>query len=299
MHSPTRLLALATLVLGCATGNGTAEGLTDEDVGPTTQADSSVTTFGDASLFPFLDHPSDAPVSYRTPTDVPAAGRDAQPVDPGLTCAAPREACGGGCVDTSINPAHCGGCNRPCGVGETCSGGACQSACAAPRTMCSGSCVDPSSDIANCGACGRRCTTGQTCAAGVCSSTCAAPRAMCGAACVDRSTDLNNCGACGVRCTTGQSCVAGVCRSPTPTTAVGQACSRGNLCSGGLLCRTDWPSGYCTDYCASDSDCDPGSVCISDGYDDFCGRSCTATSQCRAGYGCYRISATQGACAPL
>ena len=26
---------------------------------------------------------------------------------------------------------------------------------------------------------------------------------------------------------------------------------------------------------------------------------CTASSQCRAGYGCYRISATQGACVPL
>jgi hypothetical protein len=26
---------------------------------------------------------------------------------------------------------------------------------------------------------------------------------------------------------------------------------------------------------------------------------CTASSQCRAGYGCYRISAAQGACVPL
>lgn len=33
--------------------------------------------------------------------------------------------CGGACVDTGSDEAHCGGCNIPCAVGETCSLGAC------------------------------------------------------------------------------------------------------------------------------------------------------------------------------
>jgi len=306
MLPPTRLLALAALVLGCATGSGTAEGDIDEDAAVEPKPLDAGGAADDAgSFFPFLDRPAGPDVRYGSAIDAVAVTVDAAPardvpvVDTPVSCAAPRLACGGGCVDVSINPAHCGGCGRACATGETCVAGACQSPCAAPRAMCSGACVDRSTDAANCGACGRLCASGQTCTAGVCASVCPAPRAMCGSACVDRSTDAANCGACGVRCLTGQSCTAGVCRSPTPTSGVGQPCSRASLCGGGLLCRLDWPSGYCTDYCYDDGDCDPGSVCISDGFDDFCARACTASSQCRAGYGCYRISATGGACAPL
>ena len=299
MISPLRHVLLASLLLGCATGSGAAEQSPDDDAGSVVVSDQPTAPLVDAPLFPFLDHGSvgDAGSTFVGVRDVPA-------VDVGSAgCAAPREACGGGCVDTSINPAHCGGCNQPCALGATCAAGLCQSACAAPQTMCGTSCVNRSTDVANCGACGTRCTSAQSCVAGVCrsASTCALPQTMCGTACVDPRSDVANCGACGTRCTTTQTCNAGVCSSATSSGAgtVGQACSRSNLCSGALLCRPDWPSGYCTDYCVTDSDCDVGAMCISDGFDDFCARSCTASSQCRTGYGCYRITATQGACVPL
>ncbi len=39
-------------------------------------------------------------------------------------------ACNLTCVDVRTNPAHCGGCNAPCGGGQVCSGGECRAGCA-------------------------------------------------------------------------------------------------------------------------------------------------------------------------
>ena len=45
------------------------------------------------------------------------------------TCATPRMACGGGCVDTTSDPANCGACGASCGSGASCCGGSCATSC--------------------------------------------------------------------------------------------------------------------------------------------------------------------------
>jgi len=49
------------------------------------------------------------------------AGSDAGPVE----CDAIETDCGGTCVDTSTDPAHCGGCGVTCAPGQICNAGAC------------------------------------------------------------------------------------------------------------------------------------------------------------------------------
>ncbi len=297
MTSPFRLVIIASLLFGCATGSGGAELPLDEDVGEFVESDKPIDPLVDASLFPFLDH---AVVGDAGSTFV--GSRDVSAVDVGsVGCSAPREACGGGCVDTSINPAHCGGCNQPCALGQTCAAGLCQSACALPQTMCGTSCVNRSTDAANCGACGTRCNSAQSCVAGVCRSTitCSAPQSLCGTVCVDRSTDATNCGACGIRCTTTQTCNAGICSSATSSAGtVGQACTARSAVCGAGVCRDDWPGGYCTDLCVDDSYCETGSICIYDRFADvsFCVRSCTSVAQCRTGYRCYALPSLNRVC---
>jgi hypothetical protein len=41
-------------------------------------------------------------------------------------CAAGTNRCGASCVNTQTDENHCGGCDRRCGTGQTCSGGTCQ-----------------------------------------------------------------------------------------------------------------------------------------------------------------------------
>jgi len=43
----------------------------------------------------------------------------------GTDCPSDRTICSGSCVDTETNAAHCGGCDKPCGTGASCSGGGC------------------------------------------------------------------------------------------------------------------------------------------------------------------------------
>lgn len=66
--------------------------------------------------------------SNPSPTDAAAPMEVATPPDSGPSCTAPRMMCGGACVDTMTDGAHCGGCNNACGVGNVCRGGACVSA---------------------------------------------------------------------------------------------------------------------------------------------------------------------------
>jgi endo-1,4-beta-D-glucanase Y len=40
-------------------------------------------------------------------------------------CGAGQAECGGSCVDTLVNAAHCGGCDKPCATGSTCMDGKC------------------------------------------------------------------------------------------------------------------------------------------------------------------------------
>lgn len=146
-----------------------------------------------------------------------------------------------GC-ETDLNTAtNCGSCGRPCGTGQTCSGGYC--ACPVGQALCGGRCVNPVTDMMNCGACGRVCTTNQGCCSGVCTDLnttahcgactmvcnvsagmicsvtgptrfcdCPSGRTMCGGVCTDLMSDARNCSRCGFICPSSTRCYRGMCQ---------------------------------------------------------------------------------------
>jgi hypothetical protein len=139
-------------------------------------------------------------------------------------CPAGQTFCSGRCIDTSADPANCGGCRQQCQAGQACVSGSCAVApisCASGLTLCSGTCVDLSTSVNNCGACGMACSTPNAlpvCSAGRCSiGTCNVGYADCDMiisnGCeINISSDPANCGACGHACSAGQSCSAGTCQ---------------------------------------------------------------------------------------
>lgn len=72
-------------------------------------------------------------------------------------CAAGETMCGGRCVNTQSDPAHCGRCGNTCSASDggtaTCNAGACQLQCASGSHACSGACVSSDSPAT----CGDRC----------------------------------------------------------------------------------------------------------------------------------------------
>jgi hypothetical protein len=185
-------------------------------------------------------------------------------------CDGGTQACGDVCVDTQVDPNHCGGCEDACLNGETCSGGACVSVCGDGKTLCSGDCEDTESSPENCGSCGFLCptqaNTQAVCETGECSLTCAADFADCnldmGDGCeVSLASDLTNCGACGEGCTEvtngTAACVGGSC-------AVAQ-------CDGGFgNCDVDTATG-CETPLSTTADC------------GACGASCAQSQSCTDG----------------
>ncbi|MBI4705478.1 MAG: hypothetical protein HY744_30660 [Deltaproteobacteria bacterium] len=83
-------------------------------------------------------------------------------------CSGGSTNCGGKCVDTQLDPAHCSGCSKACPQGQSCSAGVCVLACAGGTTKCGDKCADTQIDPANCGGCGKACPQGQGCVAGAC-----------------------------------------------------------------------------------------------------------------------------------
>ena len=76
--------------------------------------------------------------------------------------------CDGGCLDTDIDPDHCGACGNECSGADACCGGAC---------------IDLDTDAQHCGDCERSCAPGEECTAGDCTQlTCTpqAPNQFCG-----------------------------------------------------------------------------------------------------------------------
>src|SRR5882724_4963430 len=59
-------------------------------------------------------------------------------------CGAGSTTCGDACVDTTHDPAHCGGCGTACPSGQVCSSGVCAVTCLGGTTLCGSACVNPS-----------------------------------------------------------------------------------------------------------------------------------------------------------
>nr|WP_263429431.1 MXAN_6577-like cysteine-rich protein [Nannocystis pusilla] len=186
---PVRAPHPLVLVLLCACGGGAGTN-TGGTGGPTTGGPSP-----------------GGPTATGEPTSTGGTG---EPATSG-GCPAPLAACAGACVDLDHDPAHCGGCDRPCGPGLACLEGQCGVACGDGSVVCDGACVDLDLDPAHCGGCGRACDPGVACIAGACVPDCAAGQALCGEACVDPSNDEAHCGGCEATCPAGQPCVHGEC----------------------------------------------------------------------------------------
>jgi DNA-binding beta-propeller fold protein YncE len=130
------------------------------------------------------------------------------------TCPSENTVCETVCVDTRIDPGHCGGCDLACGPGFVCIESAC--ACPTGQSVCGDRCVDLATDPSHCGTCAIACGPTEVCQAGGC-VPCTGAGCACetcgGASCLDLATDEANCGACGHVCGTGTSCLGGVCAS--------------------------------------------------------------------------------------
>ena len=68
-------------------------------------------------------------------------------------CGAEETLCGGNCVKTATDPAHCGKCDHACAAAEVCSKGVCAASCDPGLTVCSAGCVDLKNDAQHCGSC--------------------------------------------------------------------------------------------------------------------------------------------------
>jgi hypothetical protein len=128
------------------------------------------------------------------------------------SCPKPFVTCADACVDPRVDPAHCGGCDRPCAAGEVCSDGACLLSCPAGTEKCGDRCVDTRVDPGNCGACGNACGEDLVCKEGACA--CPGGLESCDGECVDTRTDAAHCGGCGEACGENAVCVEGVCACP-------------------------------------------------------------------------------------
>src|SRR5207247_2419244 len=91
--------------------------------------------------------------SSGSPTDATVSGADGS-MDTSLPCTGTEMMCGGRCIDTQSDPAHCGACGTACTAPQACVAGSCQIRCPGMQTVCGGVCVDLRTDRANCGACG-------------------------------------------------------------------------------------------------------------------------------------------------
>lgn len=77
--------------------------------------------------------------------------------------------CEGVCVDTRVDPAHCGRCGEACAEDEPlCSASDCVATCEGSQVLCGGGCVDTAVDSLHCGMCGKVCKSDEVCLAREC-----------------------------------------------------------------------------------------------------------------------------------
>lgn len=171
-------------------------------------------------------------------------------------CLQGQTTCGGICVNTLIDPSHCGTCGSVCGDGQSCEAGVCVSSCTAGLASCAGSCVDLQDDDANCGACNLACPGGTHCEAGACAAGCAEGLTHCGPVCADLTSDSEHCGGCYQACGENQICESSLC-----VISCGEGLSN---CFGQCVDTQTSPQhcGGCGVSCGPGSSCEAG-MCVS------------------------------------
>jgi hypothetical protein len=213
------------------------------------------------------------------------AGNPAGPVcsggQCGISCPSGQTSCGGKCVDTTSDPANCGGCAPPNGSGAVCAPGVlCVNSgcsptlsCPSPSVNCGSRCVDAQNDDAHCGGCNNACAAGTACKLGQCVPTCDAAQGLAAcpvpvtpaSVCKDIQHDPANCGSCGNACASTEVCSGGQCACPSGETA----CPAGSaVCSNKANDAAN--CGDCTAPVGAGASCGAGSAyCV--------GGSCSAT----------------------
>lgn len=142
-------------------------------------------------------------------------------------CPALLERCGALCVDTDLDPAHCGGCDRACddtNGSPYCSAGSCRIMCDPGFDDCDGDamtgCERSLRTLTDCGACNVPCAIDHTvvsCATGTCTMTgCETLYDDCDGfasnGCEQYLDTRAHCGACGQGCLTNEGCATpGTC----------------------------------------------------------------------------------------
>lgn len=197
---------------------------------------------------------------------LPAAGCDVGAsllvprTDGGMTCPTGRIACGGTCVDTAVNPIHCGACGRMCGASEMCVTGVCM-----PLVGSSAGCADGTREAFT------SVTTFPTiagCAGGFSEPGLFPPPARVGGtACADSgNSSLSN--ATGTTCSATDLCSVGwhLCRGgEVPRATGGTACAATTFPAGSFFAAS--MAGPGCDHCASLTNTRTGctnSACLSD-----------------------------------
>ncbi len=128
---------------------------------------SGVCVNGSCASLGGLDAGPGGPDGGQGDSGIPEAGVDASPVD-ASTCSGGQTSCSGSCVDTTKDPANCGGCGAACMPLQVCSQSVC--VCAPGATQCGALCLDTSINAANCGACAAACPAGSVCTDGQCAA---------------------------------------------------------------------------------------------------------------------------------
>ncbi len=216
------------------------------------------------------------------------------------------------CADVRSDDQHCGACNTPCPLGNTCIDGVCELRCPSNQTDCAGRCVDLATSQTDCGACGNACTGLQRCVMGVCTGmACPAGTAQCGSVCADLQSNVEHCGMCDNACPVPQFCRAGRCVLECPVArtacsnrcvdtmtdrtncgACGTVCPGGQSCVGGA-CRLVCPTGTrdcmgrCVDLSTDRTNC------------GACGTVCGAGQLCAGGACAPRCADVQTNCAGI
>ena len=147
--------------------------------------------------------------------------------------------CGGACVDTATDLAHCGGCDQACGRPNrvaSCAGGACAiGACEPGWDDCDGDpengCETSLSTVEHCGSCGNACPAPAPCQLG--------PNACMAGACVYATATAGTvCRAAACSGDRAESCDGTSIACPAACGCAGEPCCEGDACGdGGLVCR--------------------------------------------------------------